>query len=222
MTVDDLSLPGWRVYADAPAASSAVVDGEVVPTSRIDGVLTRLPAVTEAEVRRIATEDRAYAATEMSAFLGYWLSTLSCTILNPPTASTLCGPGWRREKWILVASGLGIPVEAERRRSPPFDAASTSSQDRALAPQARDELVRVTLVGDSCLGTDDRVATRRARELAAAAEADLLTVTFAKRGSERVLLDAHPWMHMFDAETADAVLAHFEAGPATRLVGEAS
>jgi hypothetical protein len=214
LTARDLSTPGWRVLTTDPAASRAVVQGEVVPTSAITGVLTRLPAIVESELPMIVPADRAYAATEMTAFLAYWLSSLTCPVLNPPTASSLCGPNWRSERWVLTAARLGLPVSPRHRRTPAFgDDCSTAAYADPRARSA-DEIVTATVVGDRCIGVRDEVVAARAQMLARAAGVDLLSVHFSGPESGSRFLDAHPWVNLHDARTADAIGDYFHHGPA--------
>ncbi len=209
LTPPDLSTPGWRVLTGDPLDSRAVVQGEVVPTSSITGVLTRLPAITESELPVMADEDRAYAAGEMTAFLAYWLSSLRCPVLNRPTASSLCGPNWRTERWLLEAARLGLPVARRHRRTPAFgdDSPATASFDASTLSD--DGLVAATVVGDRCIGTGDEVVASRARMLATAAGVDLLRAHFSGQGEGSRLLDANPWVDLHDARTADAIADYF-------------
>jgi hypothetical protein len=216
LTVADLTAPGWRVYTEDPERSRAVVGGEVVATEDIAGVVMRLPAITAQDVPVLAAEDRAYAATEMTAFLLYWLSSLSCPVLNRPSAPGLCGPAWRSEQWAMTAARLGLDAEVRRRRVPAFerDAPAPSSPTPAPPAQPPSDVVEVAVVGDRCPGTDDEELARQARLLAGAAGAETLTVCFA--GSR--FLDATRWVDVRDDEVADALLHRIRAGarpPAT-------
>jgi hypothetical protein len=205
LTPGDLATAGWRVTGGDHADDRAVVQRDIVPTNRITGVLTRLPAITERELPMLAPEDRAYAAGEMTAFLSYWLSSLDCPVLNPPSAAGLCAPGWRSEQWVLTAGELGIPARARQRRVPPFDPSRTTT-----APAPDRDLVTVTVVGDRCAGTQDATLRDWARTLAGAAGADLLSVVFRRSGP--AFVDAHPWADLHDEDTAAAILDHFTAG----------
>jgi hypothetical protein len=52
----------------------------------------------------IAADDRSYAMAEVNAFLVAWLSSLTCPVLNRPTATSLCGPGWSQTHWRIAAA----------------------------------------------------------------------------------------------------------------------
>lgn len=211
LSVSDLSRAGWRHYPGDPGRSRAVVDGKVVATSDISGVLTRLPAITEQEIPHIVPEDRSYAATEMTAFLTFWLSTLKCPVLNRPSASSLCGPSWRSEQWTLRASRLGLPVAPRHRHTPPFGAGTPTPGDGSSSSLADADVgaVQVTVVGDRCVGAADEDLARQARLLAAAAGVDLLAVLFSVPESGSRFVDAHLWVNLYDEEVDEALLHYF-------------
>lgn len=206
LTATDLSTPGWRVLTSDLAGSRAVADGTVIPVSSITGVLVRLPAITESELPMIAAADRTYAAQEMTAFLTYWLSSLPCPVLNRPTASSLCGPNWRSERWVLTAARLGLPVSPRKRRTPAFSG-EPSPADLLSWPD--DGRVAATVVGDRCVGTQDEVVAARARMLASAAGVDLLSAHFSGQGAGSRFFEAHTWVNLNDAQTADAIGDYF-------------
>ncbi len=209
MTCADLAKPGWQVAAADPVAGQAVLAGERVPTRRITGVLTRLPAVTERELPMIDPADRAYAAAEMTAFLSYWLTALPCPVLNRPTASTLCGPGWRTERWLLAAHRLGIAGQPRRRRVPAFGEVA----DRPGAePIAAAELTTVTVVGRRCFGATEPELAKQAQALADLAGVQLLAAQFSRTGPDHQLVDAHPWVDLYQPEIATAIEDYFNAG----------
>jgi hypothetical protein len=210
LTCDDLASAGWRITAGDPAGWRAVVQGDLVPTHRIAGVLTRLPSVTEVELPMIAAEDRHYAAAEMTAFLGYWLTSLPCPVLNRPGAVGLCAPGWRTEQWLLVAHRLGIAAQPRRRRVPAFES-SPAEPTEPGTPTPRERLA-ITVLGERCIGSADPELTGQARALAAAAGVELLTVSFGKAGSAWTFLDAHPWADVHQPEIASALTDYFPVG----------
>lgn len=211
LTAADLASPGWRVRPGDPDGSRAVVSGDIVPIRRITGVLTRLPAITGRELPMVAEEDRAYAATEMTAFLSYWLSSLDCPILNGPTPSCLCAPGWRTEQWVLTAARIGMPVQARHRHTPPFGSGEPTATPPTRPGTADGDLVSATVIGDRVLGTSDEVVAGRARALARAAGVDLLVTVFRGTGERAVFVDAHPWADVLDERTGVAVLDHLVA-----------
>jgi hypothetical protein len=208
LTVADVATAGWRVTSADPGEGRAVVAGELVDVASITGVLIRLPAVSEGELPMMRDEDRAYAATEMTAFLSYWLSTLACPVLNAPSNTGLCGPGWRSDQWLAHAHRHGIPARSAHRHTPPF---RTGAEE---APAARTEPVGravCTVVGDHVLGAADPVLRGHARTLARTAGVEMVTAVFRGQGAGARLVEAHTWVDVMDAEVSDALLAHLTA-----------
>lgn len=223
LTTRDLATNGWRVDDGDPDRSSVVVGGERIAQSQLRGVVTRLPAVTASELPMIAAQDRTYAATEMTAFLSYWLSSLTCPVLNRPGPAGLCAPGWRTEQWVLTAHRLGIPVRAVHRDVGVFSAGAETRDITGEPSAAADlreaddtgavgEAVRVTVVGEQCLGADDESMRRHARALAAAADVAMLSVLFEDTGSSVRFVDAHPWADGHDLQVAAAIFDFFDPG----------
>jgi hypothetical protein len=210
MTPLDLCTSGWRQHLGICARDAmsdiAVVGGRSIPHDRITGVLTRLPWVTDSEVAEVAAHDRGYVAAEMSAFLLFWLSRLSCPVLNRPTPTCLSGPNWRPEKWAHVAAAAGIPVHPVHR-----DTRSTSTNG---APPS---CTAVTVVGPDIFGEADTDLLNQARCLAELAEVALLTVLFAgaDRGSAFVGADTFPPLD--DAGLSEAALKYLSGPRAANL-----
>jgi len=205
LTCEDLSMVGWRHYLDAADVSTAVVSGQVVATAEITGVLTRLPCVTEHELVHIVPADRAYVATEMTAFLAFWLSELACPVLNRPTPACLMGPNWCPERWVHAAAQLGMPVCPVHRQA-------TLTADVSAANHEQ-QPITITVVGRRCFGTVDETLTRHAHRLAAAAGVDLLTIYLSSRESDPHFLGADLWSDIASPDITDAILEYLCGGP---------
>lgn len=199
LTPADLSVRGWH-YAmpPSPADLRGVVNQREIGPRDITGVLTRMPCVSEQDLPHFMEADRAYAATEMTAFLLAWLSELDCPVLNRPTPGCLSGPAWRPEQWVHFAAHLGIPVSPVHRNVPEQGTAS----DFCAA--------EVVVVGDRCLGTVDSVLAERAHLLAKAAGVDLLLVYFTAPDAAGRFLNASLWPDLWNPEVADAILDYLE------------
>ena len=200
LTCDDLSVAGWRHHLGTGEVSTAVVSGRVVATGEIAGVLTRLPSVDRDELTRIEQADRAYVAEEMTAFLQFWLSELTCRVLNRPTPTCLSGPNWRPERWVDTAARIGIPVCPVRRH------VMVTAGLSAAPPEGYP--VTVTVVGDRCFGQADQMLTMQAHLLAAAAGVDLLAVNFSGRESSARFVSADLWPDISAPEISDAILEY--------------
>jgi hypothetical protein len=196
----DLSIPGWQYNPLAAEASAAVISRRAIGASEITGVLTRLSWIFGHELIQVAPNDRAYAASEMNAFLLAWLDGLACPLLNRPTATCLSGPCWRKERWVHFAARLGIPVCPVRREARPSD---------ALPEEPRSPSKSVTVVGDRCFGETEKAIADCARRLASAAGLDLLGVHFRDVDGEPRLLGADLCPDLSSTKVADAVLDYF-------------
>lgn len=200
----DLSTAGWSYRSTEPHASVAMAGGRRLPASGICGVVTRLPCVFEEDLGHMQPADRAYAASEMTAFLLAWLSGLDCPVVNRPTPTLLWGPSWRPEKWARTAASLGIPVEAIRRRA----AGRLASWQAGKLTSLPAEGVSVTVVGQRRLGAVDDTLARHARRLAEAAGVEMLSVRFTSSRKGARFLGASIWPDSVTDEMADALREH--------------
>jgi hypothetical protein len=158
LTARDLSRPGWSQRLGRPAESTLVIGDELIPQHQLTGVLTRLPCVFEEELEHILAPDRTFVAAEMNASLTFWLSCLTCPVINSPSPGCLNGPAWRTAKWTCVAAQAGIPISPIPTSDP---------------------ITAVTVVGGACPLDADPQLQAHALKLAARASVDLLTVLFA-------------------------------------------
>ena len=205
ITCEDLSVAGWRFCPSSPDASTAVVDGRVVPCKDITGVLTRLPSIFPWELVRIRREDRVYVAAEMGAFLVAWLSSLSCPVLNRPVGACLSGPNWRPEQWARAASSVNIPVRTMERR--------VLRGSRPEPDVSEPGSVGVTVVGRHWFGQIDPSLGVQARSLAVAARVDLLEVCFSGYEAGSCLESVNLWPDLARADVADAALQYLRGEP---------
>lgn len=205
LTSRDLSVAGWRHFLNAGGSSTAVIDGRMVACEEITGVLVRWPCVYERELSTIVPDDRAYVASEMTAFLISWLTRLPCPVLNRPTPTSLLGPNWRPEEWVHAAARAGIPVRPIRRRV----ALSARPEPSTPASPSGPPPCAVTVVGDRWIGPVDPTLAAQARRLADVAGVDLLTAHFDAPDPGALLIGVDLWPDLSTDEAADAVLAYF-------------
>jgi len=158
-------------------------------------VLTRMSCVYPQELGAIVSEDRAYVAAEMTAFLAAWLSSLACPVLNRPAPNCLVGPSWRREQWVRLAAHLGIPVCPVTRSS--MNAGSTNPRTGVTN--------EVIVVGNQCLGTSQPQLHIYARNLARAAGSDFLAVRFTLPEDGSKFVDARPVGDVSSSEVSAAL-----------------
>lgn len=205
LTPEDVASPGWTFEVDSPERSVAVVTGQCVGAGEIGGVLIRLPAVYEAELRWIQPDDRQYVATEMNAFLIAWLSALPCPVLNRPTATGLMGPGWRGEQWVHAAAVAGLRVVPATRAVHPIS---------VMTQPPTPSFTTVTVVGEQCFGAEDEESADLARALARLGGVATLRAHLMKMAEGPAIAGADSWLDIADPAVADAVLARLcEARP---------
>ena len=195
MTPRDLSVAGWRQRLSAPDCGSVVVGGRVIARGEITGVLTLLPCVSERELLHVAPGDRRFVASEMTAFLLFWLSSLRCAVLNRPTPMCLSGPSWLKEYWVHKAAEAGIPVRPVHRCS----SAAKPAAEEDISPAA----AIVTVIGRQSFGEATPQLHYYARSLADATEVQLLSVQFSGPSDDAQLIGAD----VFPAPGNDAVSA---------------
>ena len=205
LTPQDLSVAGWHQRLNACDSGALVVEQKLLPQTEISGVLTLLPCVSGEELVDIVPADREYVATEMTAFLLFWLSQLRCPVLNRPTATCLSGPYWRREKWVSIANQAGIPALPAFRQAALFRY-SSEPEPEAITTTA-------TVIGNRVYGKIDRNLQQQALCLARLAGVEMLTVRFSSRKHGAHFVSADVFPDLSDHSVADAVLEYLETGP---------
>lgn len=195
----DLSRAGWCHRVGDPAASVAVVEGVAIPASVLRGVITRLAAIAPTRLPHVAVADRDYVASEMSAFLGAWLSTLACPVVNRPFVPSLSGPAWCREHWAKLALDLDVPAAPVRRELRPGSPMPTLETLPAGC-------VRFDVVGPTILGNGHPRLRAHARRLADGAGMALLGVLFDAEHGDARFVGADPWPDLSDEPIGDALM----------------
>jgi hypothetical protein len=197
LTVEDMCISGWSLSVPSTDCGTSVIGGQIVRPADINGILTLRPCIFPQELQTIRSDDRAYVAAELTAFLLVWLTAQSCPVLNRPTASCLAGPNWQPEQWTQAAAALGIPVRASRRRVP-----------GGAAPN-EEETIEIIAAGERCVGSDDPTLKTWTRQLAREAGVELLSARFSRRNS--CFLSAHPWPALTDSAILAAVRERLES-----------
>jgi hypothetical protein len=188
LSAEDLCTSGWVFHATSNGEGSFVAGGIRRQNDELYGVVVRRPGVAPEELRWIATEDRQYVAAEINAFLVAWLSALPCAVLNRPTATSLCGPGWSQMYWKVAAARFGVPWS---------DA----------VPAAIKEIVFCRAVQDGAVNGRQADFCQR---LSAASGADLLGVQFVGDAVAAVTLQPR----LVEQGARDLVLAHLRTSVA--------
>jgi hypothetical protein len=165
----DLSAPGWRLSPEEPGYGLIVASGNLIEEGRLSGVLVRRLAVYQQELTHIDEEDRAYAASELTALLAGWLASISVPVINRPAQGVLCGPFARTEQWLALGAHIGLPVAPQ-------------IHTRKLRPPLPPPHVQVTVVDDIPIGVAPASLADSALVLARTAGAMLLHAEFDPSG----------------------------------------
>jgi hypothetical protein len=125
-----------------------------VPVGEIEAVITLIAAINPSSLACYDESEREYQAAELHAWLTFFLASLRCRVINPPSPLSLSGPvlapfGWRR-----LAEQCGIPL-----------APMAIDSDRRTARCSADG-VEVTVVGGEVLEPTRTVADDYALRLA--------------------------------------------------------
>lgn len=185
MVPADLSRSGWCCNSQNPDDSRCVIEGTPHRSSEIRGVLVRLPSVLATDLPHIVVSDREYVASEMTAFMVYWLNALGKPVLNRPTPRSLLGPGWFPEHWIYYAAQAGMRVRSMSR------AIRLTWFDQPAWPEHKGSFAELTvLAGVRCFGDVAPSLAAKARALAAAARVDLVKFLFDGPDSNACFLAA--------------------------------
>jgi hypothetical protein len=113
LTPAELSAEHLLLHLDEHGAAQA----EVTSRPGVTSVLTRLGGISAADLPQINTQDAAYAAAELDAFLRAWLGAWPGPVINRPSTTCLNGPGWRPEQWVAAATAVGLRARPISRRA---------------------------------------------------------------------------------------------------------
>jgi hypothetical protein len=184
-----LSTPGWAHDPENPAEDRLVIDGEVHPAGRLTAVITALDAVQPFDLPDVRAEDRAFVASEMTAFLRTWLGTLTCPVLDRPTALALSGAAGDRAVWSTAATALAVP-------------------DRQAAPAPRTRTQAVTVAAGRVVGPAPEPAAATALSLARTANVTAARLRLTDDAREPAFCEAVPWWYGSSPAALRVLLAH--------------
>jgi hypothetical protein len=109
--VDDLITRGWRWPASSGTAERTwVIDGATIPDREVTGVFLRRSTVYPDEFPRTHRDDRTYLAAEVHAFLVFVLATTGAMVVNPVRDAAFGADALGPERWMPIASRLGVAV----------------------------------------------------------------------------------------------------------------
>lgn len=185
-----LSQAGWLYRHKNDVTANYVNGSETTPADEIDGVIVRLAAVSPDDLPHIVEADRSYLATEMTAFLLAWLSSLKCPMLNRPTPCCLSGPYLHQAQLIYLVARLGIPVSpCKTIIKPGFE----SGQQDTNATS------RVVIVGEHHLGQVHPRLLSYAKTIARALDVEFVAVDFNGQDEDAEFTGISLWPEINDS-----------------------
>jgi hypothetical protein len=90
--------------------SLITMNNKQAPVRDISGVVCTVPYFLPQEFYYIESADRDYVCAEMNAFFIYFLSTLRCKKINPPSVKSFTGLSMHKFEWIKIVHHLKIPI----------------------------------------------------------------------------------------------------------------
>lgn len=220
LTCEDLSRCGWTWEPDAPSRGTLVLEGERVSLAAVHGAVSLLSGIGTGELPHIVAEDREYVASEISAFLLAWLSSLSCRVINRPTPFCLTGPRLHREQWLQHAARVGLSIRQAIRHVQSLTQRDHTSSSQAIPPGTVSDpdgpVISVPVVAGRCLSThtgeplpaEIKYGLQR---LAATVGAGLMDAILLKVNDGFVFAGATPTVDVSRADVADTMLEALKA-----------
>lgn len=199
MTIKDISLPGWS-HDKCQGKPSFVAEGEQFNLEQVRGVFSRVRCVTEVDLDHIVEEDRPYVVSEMMAFILDWLWRAPFTVLNRPTVGSLIGAAYSYERWLSLASKVGLSLNCVHKTYPP--------QNKKDWPS----VIPVTVIGEHWFGDVEDALGQQAVKLAQAVPIDLLTVMFDGTDTAASFVSADPMIDIEQPQIAEALLERLRKG----------
>jgi len=128
------------------------INGQKINVKEITGVVTTIPFFLRQEFYYIDPADRDYVCSEMNSLFIYFLSTLSCRKINPPSLRSLTGLGLHKIEVLKTARYLGIPA---------WPATLKNGSPTRTNPSSDTEFVRCTLIGNEFTTEEQPAMGRR-------------------------------------------------------------
>jgi hypothetical protein len=157
--------------------STITVEARNVGVAQIAGVVNLLAAVVPKTLTVYEPEEREYQASELHAWLLFFLSALVCPVVNRPTPLSLNGPVLNPIGWYHLARAAGIPLSAVS-----VDSAEGTN------PRARGSgnLVEVVCLGGGILAPSGTAADRYTVELARRSGVEYLKARYTNESPTNV------------------------------------
>jgi hypothetical protein len=106
-----------RMNAAGDAGAIHLADGRVLCPEAITGLVNRTMYVPTGHFAAAGAADRAYATSELAAFLLAWLHGVAGRVINPPLPFALDGGSFDRTTVVHLAAQAGLPTTPLRLNS---------------------------------------------------------------------------------------------------------
>jgi hypothetical protein len=185
-------------------ASTLTVRGQTVRVPEIDGVINLLPAIFPGELVFYPPEEQEYQACEFHALLTFFLSALTCPVVNRPSSVSLTGPSPDPLGWYHLASRLGIPITDIALDSDNFT--------NPFAAGAGPDTLQVACLAGRVITSSGGPADAFTRSLARHANVDYLRAAYTCADDDGPrLLAAHTTPDLRDRATRRALVDFFRS-----------
>lgn len=194
VTVENIAYSlAWEFHLNGMAGGLRIqlADGREIDSALVTGVLNRLHSLPYEHLGEVAGEDLDYCVQETHAFAMAWLQAFPIPVVNPPSASGLCG-GYRHvSEWLALAvrSGLSIPDYLHRSEC-------SGESEESFPELSGDEPTATVIVLEDAVFCSETVPDSLrdgCRKLATLAELPLLGATFTRfPGKDWLFVGATP------------------------------
>jgi hypothetical protein len=176
LTLAELAAERSCLHDPGFERSTVTVEDDEIGVGEIAGIVNLLPAVLPDALTIFDPNEREYQASELHAWLLFFLSALRCPVVNRPTPLSLNGPVQGGLGWFALARASGVPVSA----------VSVGSSEPDTSPEEGD-VVEVACVGGVVVSPSGTAADRNTLQLARRANLEYLSARYVRDGGTRLL-----------------------------------
>jgi len=119
----------YRINNDGDSGGIALADGRTLHPETITGLVNRVEYLPTQHFARVQAADRAYAESELSAFVLAWINGVAGRVINPALPFALGGGTFPRPTVMHLASVAGLPTGGWRT-----DASRDDSATQPMSP----------------------------------------------------------------------------------------
>ena len=135
VSVEQLVFSRRIVFRMDDAGDSGVVElagGRLLRPEAIDGLINRVRYLPTRHFARAEPAERAYAESELGAFLLAWINGVAGRVINPPVPHDLGGATFPLQTLFQLAAAAGLPTGGWRGSADDVGDGASLSQTRAV------------------------------------------------------------------------------------------